>query len=126
MTKLTRNEGSSNDYYGKYAILRLDKIRTDKRFEEFLELMRARSAETDSGFFKYVELGAVGNPDEFFVLKLKDKFAPWALIGYVDGIQEHIHSLTDPKEVAEWSEFAEEVRKLADRAHTMTNRKLPD
>ena len=74
--KLDRNENPNGK--GKYALLNL---RTNK-----------------------IEWGFVGDPDEFFVVKLKDKHAKAALEAYADSI---IHD--DP-------EFAEEVMELAMRA----------
>ncbi len=74
--KLDRNENPNGK--GKYALLNL---RTDK-----------------------IEWGYVGEPDEFFVIKLKDKHAKDALEAYADSI---VHD--DP-------EFAEQVMELAMRA----------
>lgn len=74
--KLDRNENPNGK--GKYALLNL---RTDK-----------------------IEWGCVGEPDEFFVIKLKDKHAKNALEAYADSIVDD-----DP-------EFAEEVMELAMRA----------
>jgi hypothetical protein len=51
-----------------------------------------------------VEWGFTGQPDEFFVIKLKDKNARIALLAYADSV-----ACDDP-------EFAKEVRELADRS----------
>jgi len=74
--RLERNE--NNDGKGKYAIINL---RTN-----------------------VVEHGRVGDPDEFFVIKLRDKHAKPALIAYAESIRED-----DP-------EFADDVMELASRA----------
>ena len=76
--KLDRNENPNGK--GKYALLNL---RTDK-----------------------IEWGLVGEPDEFFVIKLKDKHAQAALAAYANSIAHD-----DP-------EFAEQVMGLAMRAGT--------
>ena len=74
--KLDRNVNRGGK--GKYALLNL---RTNK-----------------------IEWGITGEPDEFFVIKLKDRHARMALLAYADSI-----SGID-------SEFSDEVRELADRA----------
>lgn len=51
-----------------------------------------------------IEWGRVGDFDEFFVIKLRDRHAPAALLAYAESI-----GRTDP-------EFAEEVRELAARS----------
>jgi hypothetical protein len=56
----------------------------------------------------------VGDPEEFFVLKLKDEFAVPALLAYADAARDF-----DP-------EYAAEVEAMAYRAEVMPNRKRPD
>ena len=51
-----------------------------------------------------IEWGFVGASDEFFVIKLKDKYAQAALIAYADAAEHD-----DP-------EWAKEVRELAQRS----------
>jgi hypothetical protein len=51
-----------------------------------------------------IEWGCVGDEDEFFLIKLKDRNAKAALLAYADAIAER-----DP-------EFAAEVRQIAQRA----------
>jgi len=51
-----------------------------------------------------VEWGRAGEPDEFFVIKLRDRHARAALLAYAESM-----SSADP-------EFADEVHNLADRA----------
>lgn len=62
----------------------------------------------------FVEFGHPGTEDEFFVIKLKDVYAPAALSAYADAAQ-----ADDP-------EYASEVRALAVRAANHPNRKKPD
>jgi hypothetical protein len=86
--KLDRNVNL--DGKGKYALLNL---RTDR-----------------------VEWGAVGEPDEFFVIKMKDRCAEAALRSYAD-----------EAELVGMGEWAKEVRELAARSgpnHPLC--KLPD
>jgi hypothetical protein len=56
----------------------------------------------------------VGDPEEFFVLKLKDEFAAAALKAYALAAEGYD------------TEYAEEVYALALRAEMMPNRKRPD
>jgi hypothetical protein len=74
--RLDRNE--NNDGKGKYAIINL---RTN-----------------------VVEHGRVGDPDEFFVMKLRDKHSKAALLAYAESIQKDDY------------EFALDVFELASRA----------
>lgn len=85
--KLDRNVNPNG--LGKYALLNL---RTNK-----------------------IEWGAVGDPDEFFVIKLKDKCAAAALESYAD--------MAELFGMVEWST---EVRELAARASKHPQAKLPD
>lgn len=62
-----------------------------------------------------VEWGRPGDPNEFFVIKLKDRYAQAALLAYADAAQAH-----DPQ-------YAQAVRELASRAgpnHPLC--KIPD
>lgn len=59
----------------------------------------------------------VGDPEEFFVLKLKDKYAPAALRAYADAVR---------ADEAGDREYAREVWQLSMRAERMPNRKRPD
>lgn len=61
-----------------------------------------------------IEEGLAGKPDEFFVIKLRDKFAPAALEAYAKMASEHD------------AEFAEEVLALAERARVHPLSKFPD
>lgn len=65
--------------------------------------------DSDEGYFVPVDaltFGVVGEEDEFFVIKLKDKYAEGALHAYANAAQ-----VDDP-------EWAEQVRGLARRAGT--------
>lgn len=61
--------------------------------------------------------GRVGDPEEFFVIKLKDKYAAAALQAYADAVR------NDPDGDRE---YATEVWQLSLRAERMPNRKRPD
>jgi hypothetical protein len=74
---------------------------------------RCKYAIIDNRTGKVTE-GRAGDPEEFFVLKLKDEFAAHALKAYAAAAMEY-----DPR-------YAEEVLELAARAEQMPNRKRPD
>lgn len=76
--KLDRN--TNPDQKAKYAVINLRKIAGNPRTAE--DLAAAILANPES-----VEFGAVGSPDEFFVVKLKDRFAPGALFGYANAAE---------------------------------------
>ncbi len=93
-----------NEGHGKYALLLLRKL-NDCRSGTFGELPKDIEAAlkllTDEGF---IDLGISLTEQEFFVIRLKDRFAQDALDAYAHAAVE-----VDP----EWSE---EVRALARRA----------
>lgn len=93
--KLDRNLNPSGK--GKYALVNLRKIDGDPRTPQ--EMAAAILAQPEA-----VELGIVGGPDEFWLIKLKDKYAAPALQAYADAAQ-----ADDP-------EFAKEVREMVKRA----------
>jgi hypothetical protein len=101
--KLDRN---GKDGLGKYAVVKLRKIGPgDDDARAHLEAL------ITGGF---VEVGSVGDIDEFFVIKLKDRFAAPALMAYAEAA-----AAVDP-------EYAIEVMELAARAVGHPNRKTPD
>lgn len=102
--KLDRNENA--DGCGKYALINLRTLNqvagyvdTSQRWtpqvQAALETLKSTGA---------LEFGRTGEPDEFFVIKLKDKFAMAALLAYANAI-----AADDP-------EFAEQVHELAWRS----------
>lgn len=100
--KLDRNVNPSGK--GKYAIINLRKITTaDPRTPQ--ELAAAILAHPEA-----VEFGAVGSPDEFWLIKLKDVYARSALQAYANAIR------FDPKGDAE---YEAEVSMMAERSGQM-------
>ena len=93
--KMDRNLNPSGK--GKYALINLRKIDGDPRTAQ--ELAAAILANPGS-----VEFGAVGSPDEFWIVKLKDENADACLFGYAG------------KAVRKDPEFAAEVAEMAHRA----------
>lgn len=102
--KLDRNAPGSP---GKYAVVRLRKIAPDDN-----ESHARLDALVAGGFVEFAKPGA---EDEFFVVKLKDKFAAAALTAYAQA------AWMDGDE-----EYAREVTALAERAAAHPNRKKPD
>ena len=104
--KMDRNINS--DGIGKYAVINMRKLHatcSDKgTFERWTpEIEAALKTLEDAGA---LEWGAVGEPDEFFLLKLKDRHALPALIAYAESI------------VSTDTEFAIEVLRMIRRAGT--------
>ena len=93
--KLDRNTNSTGK--GKYALINLRKIGGDPRTPE--DMTEAIKASPQS-----IEFGFVGAPDEFWLIKLKDKYAAAALTAYADAAQ-----ADDP-------EYAQQVREMVKRA----------
>jgi hypothetical protein len=106
--RLMRN--TTPDGSCKYAAVRKDKI---ARLNDYSR----KSAEQALAVLKHLgvlEDPSINDPDEFFLIKLKDINAPAALIGYA-GAASH----TDP-------ELARDVLEAADRSIAHPNRKQPD
>lgn len=93
--QLDRNENS--DGKGKYAIVNLRKV--DGNPKSAQDLVEAISKNPES-----VEFGKTNSPDEFWVIKLKDKYATTALQAYADAIR-----VDDP-------DFAAEVDEMVKRS----------
>jgi hypothetical protein len=92
--KLDRNINPTGK--GKYALINLRKIPGDPRTPE--DLAEAIKRNPDS-----VEFGIVGQPDEFWLIKLRDKYAHAALSAYADAAE------------ADNPEYASQVREMLSR-----------
>ena len=96
----------NDDGLGKYAVINLRRLNETSGHYSTFERWPPKIAEAlktldDAGV---LEWGRTGEPDEFFLLKLKDVNAEHALIAYADQA-----NITD-------KEFAGEVYELAQRA----------
>lgn len=110
--KLTRN--TTPDGRGKYALVRLDKIRDLPHGSEIEE--RAAKALDELAAFGLLEYGEKGSEEEFFAIKLKDEHAQAALTCYLDSIMN--------QDVVD-QEFACDLFDLAIRARNHPSRKSP-
>jgi hypothetical protein len=105
--KLDRNENTGPiEGCGKYALINMRRLNElyagHSTFSQLAPGLQAAFTKLEAeGLIQY---GAVGDKDEFFVIKLKDRHAHPALLAYADSIR-----ATDP-------EFADEVDDLARRA----------
>jgi hypothetical protein len=106
--RLDRNENI--DGMGKYALINLRRLSMCTG----LVLDRALAAYGDLRSLNLLDEGIRGEDDEFFVIKIKDKFAEPALSAYANAAAE-----SDP-------EWAKEVTALATRAAHHPNKKQPD
>jgi hypothetical protein len=107
--KLDRND-PNNVGAGKYALVNLRRFRdldaaTRSEARDLLERLDALGV---------IDKGAKGESDEFFVIKLKDKYAEPALMAYANAA------------VDEDKEWAVQVLALADRAGRHPDKKTPD
>lgn len=93
--KLDRNINPTGK--GKYALINMRKIEGDPRTPQ--ELAAAILANPEC-----VEFGAIGTPDEFWLLKLKDEYADASLFAYAG------------KALPNDPEFAAEVAAMANRS----------
>lgn len=103
--KLDRN--INGDGKGKYALVRLRDIEPDS---EALGLLRRLEE------LGHLDWGIVGQPDEFFVVKLRDKFAPGALRGYSDAVMDESSKQPDPIKAQGLAQWAIQVQGMQSRA----------
>lgn len=97
MPRLVRN--TTEDGTCKYALVRLDKVRKLHPAKQ----LRAKNLMLELGDLGIFELAGKNDPEECFVIKLKDIHAPHALFAYARSMDEY-----DP-------ELAQEVFELASR-----------
>lgn len=102
---LDRN--ASPDGKSKYAIVCLRKIEGNPQTPQELAVAILKNPEA-------VDFGKVGSDGEFFVLRLKDAYAPVALNAYADCAEKNDE------------EYAAQIRFLANRAAGHPDRKHPD
>ena len=98
--KLDRNINRTGK--GKYALINLRKIPGDPDTPQRLAASILEHPEC-------VEFGSVGSPDEFWLIKLKDRYAGDALMCYANSVN---RDPTGDKE------YAREVMALANRSGT--------
>ena len=105
--KLDRNIHA--DGRGKYALIPLRKLRSGDTFsgnvEQAIETLRRAGL---------IDWGIVGTESEFFVIRLKDRYAAPSLFAYANAA-----AADDP-------EWADEVRSMAVRAERSPWQKQPD
>jgi hypothetical protein len=104
--KLDRNK--TGDGTGKYALVRLRKV-----YSENAQAHVARALD-ELRVGGVVDMGQPGDDDEFFVIKLKDRYAAQALFAYAAAARPD-----DP-------EYADEIVELARRATRHPGSKKPD
>ncbi len=100
------------DGKGKYALIKLRDLPTDDTsIESIIQALLEKPIHVDEA----IDLGLKGSDSEFFVIRLKDKFAPAALRAYANEALSHGHV-----------EYSEEILRMAERAENHPNRKEPD
>lgn len=113
--KMDRN--ITDDGLGKYAVINLRKLNETcgnaGTFQRWTPEVQAALDTLES--VGVLEWGRTGQSDEFFLIKLKDRFAAPALLAYAEAID------------GDDSEFAGEVRDMAMRSGTHNPHcKMPD
>jgi hypothetical protein len=107
--RLDRN--NTEDGTGKYVLVNMRRVHNIEMPAVKSDITRALKALASYGV---VDLGEAGSADEFFVIKLKDKYAEQALAAYASAAVDD-----DP-------EYAKEVSELASKAATHPFKKRPD
>ncbi len=68
----------------------------------------------------HLDWGCVGHHDEFFVVKLRDKYAPGAIKGYADLVMIDSQLEIDPQRAKDLSQWALQVQGMNDRAGSLS------
>lgn len=119
--KLLRNENA--DKRGKYAIVPLVKVANlTGQTKNSVRVALKKLQEANMLDFGDKEDG------EFFVMTLRDMFAPAALRSYAKAVLEHAEKVkeSDPKKSASLAEFGAEILGLFKQSMANKGRKLPD
>jgi hypothetical protein len=115
--KLDRNE--NDDGYGKYALLSLRRWNAlragsgagDAHIERAIKVLSANGL---------IDWGRVGEEDEFFVVKLRDKYAAAAIRAYTDAVMDDSAKEPDPARSKDKAEWAIQVQTMMSRAGTLS------
>lgn len=103
--KLDRNLNANGK--GKYALVRLRPI--EKGGEAWKLLGRLDE-------LGVLDWGSVGAPDEFFVLKLCDKYSGFAITAYCDAVMDDSRHERDEARAMDLAQYAIQVQSLSYRA----------
>ncbi len=108
--KLDRNVNANAK--GKYALVRLRNIEPES--EAFGLLKRLEE-------LGHLDWGIVGQPDEFFVIKLRDKYSAKAIAAYSDAVMADANRPSDPGRFYELSQYAIQVQSMMGRAGILSD-----
>lgn len=103
--KLDRN--INGDGKGKYALVRLRDIAPDTEAHACLKRLEQLG---------HLDWGVVGRPDEFFVVKLRDKYADAAIRGYATAAMADSAREIDPVRSKDKARWASQVQGMLGRA----------
>lgn len=97
----------NGDGKGKYALVRLREIEAGSEAAVLLQRLHVLG---------HLDWGRVSDPDEFFVIKLRDKFAPGGIKGYADAVIEASRKEIDPGKGRDLAQWAIQVIGMSQRA----------
>ena len=98
----------NEDGKGKYALIQLRKVEVGSRCWKMLEELHAEGV---------LEWGCVGDPDEFFVIKLRDRYADSGICGYRQAVQKEAgRNANDDAKFKDLTEYARALLDLEGRA----------
>lgn len=103
--KLDRN--ISSDGRGKYALVRLRTIEPGSEADQLLRRLDQLGV---------LDWGVVGQPDEFFIVKLRDRYATDALKAYAEAVRRDAELAKSDDEHREKMEWAIAVMSMLWRA----------
>jgi len=101
----------NTDRKGKYAVVRLRNIKLGDEAHDLLERLKELG---------HLDWGAPGYPDEFFVIKLRDKYADAALEAYANAVLLDSQRESDEERSKSKYQYAIAVQKLLQRAGSLS------
>jgi hypothetical protein len=108
--KLDRNI-RGKDGKGKYALVRLRSIEPGDKAHVLLKQLEVLGV---------LDWGVVGDPDEFFVIKLRDKYAAPAIAAYAKAVAADANAEVDEIAYKEKVQWSLDVQKLGERAGVLS------
>jgi hypothetical protein len=106
--KMDRN--INGDGKGKYAVVRLRNISPGDEAHKLLKRLEKLG---------HLDWGIVGQPDEFFLVKLRDKYAASAIRGYADAVLADSQQEPDPQRSRDKAQWAMQVQTMLARAGSL-------
>lgn len=106
--KLDRNSNLNGK--GKYAVVRLRGVSPGDESHQLLKRLEELG---------HLDWGIVGDADEFFLIRLRDKWSPGAIKGYADAVMADSQTDPDPQRAKNKAVWAIQVQTMLNRSGSL-------